>query len=104
MRPRTWVLLLAAVFALLQLANVTGRDTPDTKNYLSYALSLTGESKRGVAAATIDYVCASKASTARRDQSVHVVRFHRPDPTDRVMDECREREWRQVEPRLAAGQ
>jgi hypothetical protein len=98
------VLLLAAVFAVLQLANVTGRDTPDTKNYLSYALSLTGESKRGVAAATIDYVCASQASKARRDQSVHVVRFHRPDPTDRVTAECREREWRQVEPRLAAGQ
>ncbi len=28
MRARTWVLVLAAVFALLQLANVTGRDTP----------------------------------------------------------------------------
>ncbi|AQS69310.1 hypothetical protein [Streptomyces pactum] len=104
MRPRTWVLLLAAVFALLQLANVTGRDTPDTKNYLSYALSLGGGSKRGVAAATIEYVCASQASTARRNQSVHVVRFHRPDPTDRVTAECREREWRHVEPRLAAGQ
>ncbi|WP_121747265.1 hypothetical protein [Streptomyces sp. E2N166] len=104
MRPRTWVLLLAAVFALLQLANVTGRDTPDTKNYLSYALSLGGGSKRGVAAATIEYVCTSQASTARRDQSVHVVHFHRPDPTDRVMDECREREWRHVEPRLEAGQ
>ena len=26
------VLVLAAVFAALQLANVTGRDTPDTKN------------------------------------------------------------------------
>ncbi|MFC7885474.1 hypothetical protein ACFUVV_26870 [Streptomyces sp. NPDC057376] len=104
MRPRTWVLVLAAVFALLQLANVTGRDTPDTKNYLSYALSLAGGSKRGVAADTIDHVCASKASTARRDQSVHVVRFHRPDPTDQVTSDCREREWAQVEPRLAAGQ
>ncbi|GAA3968204.1 hypothetical protein GCM10022384_19530 [Streptomyces marokkonensis] len=98
------MLVLAAVFALLQLANVTGRDTPDTKNYLSYALSLGGGSKREVAAATIDYVCASEAATARRDQSVHVVRFHRPDPTGQVMSECREREWRAVEPRLAAGQ
>ncbi|MFH8977766.1 hypothetical protein [Streptomyces sp. NPDC017890] len=103
MRPRTWVLVLAAAFALLQLANVTGRDTPDTKNYLSYALSLGGGSEREVATATIDYVCASRASTARRDQSVHVVRFHRPDPTEPVMAECREREWRAVEPRLAAG-
>ena len=104
MRPRTWVLALAAVFAVLQLANVTGRDTPDTKNYLAYALSLSGESKRGAAAATIDYVCASQASVARRDQGVHVVRFHRPDPTDRVVADCRKREWGQVEPRLAAGQ
>ncbi|MFD8274822.1 hypothetical protein [Streptomyces flaveolus] len=104
MRPRTWVLALAAVFAVLQLANVTGRDTPDTKNYLAYALSLSGESKRGAAAATIDYVCASQASVARRAQGVHVVRFHRPDPTDRVVADCREREWGQVEPRLAAGQ
>ncbi|MFH9569917.1 hypothetical protein ACH4MG_05110 [Streptomyces sp. NPDC017454] len=104
MRPRTWVLALAAVFALLQLANVTGRDTPDTKNYLSYALSLGGGTKREVAAATIDYACASEAAKARRDQSVHVVRFHRPDPTGPVTSECREREWRAVEPRLAAGQ
>ncbi|MER7056188.1 MULTISPECIES: hypothetical protein [unclassified Streptomyces] len=104
MRPRTWVLVLASVFALLQLANVTGRDTPDTKNYLSYALSLGGGSKHEVAASTIEYVCASEAATARRDQGVHVVRFHRPDPTGPVMSECREREWRAVEPRLAAGQ
>ncbi|MFJ8544566.1 hypothetical protein ACIRFH_21540 [Streptomyces sp. NPDC093586] len=104
MRPRTWVLVLATVFAVLQLANVTGRDTPDTRNYLAYALSLSGESKRDAAAATIDYVCASRASAARRDQSVHVVRFHRPDPTDRVVADCRAREWGTVEPRLAAGQ
>ncbi|MBD0423235.1 hypothetical protein AB0L35_37240 [Streptomyces sp. NPDC052309] len=104
MRPRTWVLVLAAAFAVLQLANVTGRDTPDTKNYLSYALSLRGESKREAAAATIDYVCLSAATKARRDQSVDVVRFHRPDPTERVTDECRRAQWRVVEPRLAAGQ
>ncbi|MGW3860005.1 hypothetical protein ACWEDZ_00755 [Streptomyces sp. NPDC005047] len=103
MRPRLWVLVLAAVFAALQLANVTGRDTPDTKNYLAYALSLSGEGKRGVATATIDYVCASRAERARRDQSVHVVRLHRPDPTDQVAAECREQEWAVVEPQLAAG-
>ncbi len=60
MRPRTWVLVLAAVFAVLQLANVTGRATPDTKNYLSYALSLRGESTREAAAVAIDYSCASR--------------------------------------------
>ncbi|MFI7869433.1 hypothetical protein [Streptomyces salinarius] len=98
------VLVLAAVFAALQLANVTGRDTPDTKNYLSYALSLTGQDKRAAATATIDYVCASRAERARRDQSVHVVRFHRADPTDEVLAECREQEWAVVRPRLAAGQ
>lgn len=113
MRPRSrvdgrgavvGVLLLAAVFAVLQLANVTGRDTPDTRNYLSYALSLTGEGKRAAATATIDYVCASRAERARRGQSVHVVRFHRPDPTGAVLAECREQEWAVVRPRLAAGQ
>ncbi|MDG9720309.1 hypothetical protein [Streptomyces sp. DH24] len=104
MRPRTWVLLLAAVFAVLQLANVTGRDTPDSKNYVSYALSLRGESPREAAAATIDYVCGSRASTAHRRQSVHVVRFHRPDPGPRVTAECREREWRNVAARWRAGQ
>ncbi|MFI6035751.1 hypothetical protein ACIBBD_16570 [Streptomyces sp. NPDC051315] len=103
MRPRTWVLVLAAVFALLQLANVTGRATPDSKNYLSYALSLRGESKREAAAATIDHVCEGEASLAARRQSVHVVRFHGPDPTGRVMAECRAREWRAVGARLAAG-
>ncbi|GAA1433823.1 hypothetical protein GCM10009601_57210 [Streptomyces thermospinosisporus] len=104
MRPRAWVLLLVAVFALLQLGNVTGRATPDTKNYLSYALSLKGESKREAAAATIEYYCGSRASTAHRKQNVHVDHFHGPDPAPRVLKKCREREWRRVETRLAAGQ
>ncbi|MFF7855012.1 hypothetical protein [Streptomyces sp. NPDC007904] len=104
MRPGTRVLLLAALFAVLQLANVTGRDTPDTKNYLSYALRLGGMGEREAAAATIDYVCAGRATIAHRGQNVDVVRFHAPDPAPRVMRECREREWRQVEARLAAGQ
>ncbi|MFJ3983221.1 hypothetical protein [Streptomyces fungicidicus] len=104
MRPRTRVLLLAAVFALLQLANVTGRDTPDSKNYLSYALSLTGADKREAASATIDYFCAGRATIAHRGQNVDVVRFHAPDPAPRVVRECREREWGQVEARLSAGQ
>ncbi|MFI9546319.1 hypothetical protein ACIHAR_20745 [Streptomyces sp. NPDC052016] len=104
MRPRVWVLVPAVVFALLQLANVTGRDTPDSKNYLSYALSLRGDSKREAAAATIDHVCAGQASVAARRQSVHVIRFHRADPTEQVLAECRARLWRNVEARLAAGQ
>ncbi|MEU1056293.1 hypothetical protein ABZ397_27540 [Streptomyces sp. NPDC005876] len=104
MRPRTRVLLLAAVFAVLQLADVTGRDTPDTKNYLSYALSLSGEGKRGAAAGAIEHYCASLASGAKREQSVHVVRFHRADPTAAVTADCRAREWRNVERRLADGQ
>ncbi|MER5756234.1 hypothetical protein [Streptomyces sp. NPDC002088] len=104
MRPRTWVLVLAAVFALLQLANVTGRDTPDTKNYLSYALSLRGEDKHAAAARTIDYACSGKASITRRNQSVDVIRFHRPDPTARVLAACRAQEWQAVGARLEAGQ
>ncbi|MGW4736198.1 hypothetical protein ACWEQC_44890 [Streptomyces shenzhenensis] len=104
MRPRTWVLLLAAVFALLQLASVTGRDTPDSKNYVAYALALGGADKREAAAATIDWTCAGRASLARRGQSVDVVRFHRPDPTSRVVAECRADALERVERRLAAGQ
>ncbi|MFF9755848.1 hypothetical protein ACF1FC_24205 [Streptomyces sp. NPDC014344] len=104
MRPRTWVLLLAALFALMQLATVEGRDTPDSKNYVSYALSLSGADKREAATATIDHYCAGKAAMAHRAQNVDVVRFHAPDPAPRVMEECREREWRQVEARLAAGE
>ncbi|AXG54619.1 integral membrane protein [Streptomyces lincolnensis] len=104
MRPRTWVLVLAAVFAVLQLANIAGRDTPDTKNYLSYALSLRGDGKREAAAVTIDYACAGRASIARRNQSVDVIRFRAPSPTRRVEESCRAAEWRGVEARLRAGQ
>ncbi|MDT9700605.1 hypothetical protein [Streptomyces sp. P17] len=103
MRPRTWVLLLAALFAVLQLANVTGRDTPDTRNYLSYALSLRGDSKREAATATIEHYCAGKASIAHRRQNVDVIRFHRPDPAPEVMAACRAKEWPEVEARLRAG-
>jgi hypothetical protein len=102
-RPRTWVLLLAAVFAVLQLANVTGRDTPDTKNYLSYALRLSGDDVRTATAATVDYVCAGAGTIAHRNQLVDVVRFHAPDPAPRVSAECRTEQWRSVERRLAAG-
>ncbi|USQ89781.1 hypothetical protein NFX46_35775 [Streptomyces phaeoluteigriseus] len=104
MRPHAWVLVLAVVYALLQLANVTGRDTPDSKNYLSYALSLRGEGKYEAAVATIDWACEGEAAVAARRQSVDVVRFHRADPTADVFAECREREWRNVGARLAAGQ
>ncbi|MGR3872098.1 hypothetical protein ACUXZZ_26455 [Streptomyces graminifolii] len=104
MRPRTWVLVLAAVFAVLQLANVTGRATPDTKNYLSYALSLRGESTREAAAVAIDYSCASRGATARRDQSVNPLTFHGKDPAARVAKKCRDAEWRGVDARLRAGQ
>ncbi|MFJ3893781.1 hypothetical protein [Streptomyces sp. NPDC090083] len=104
MRPRTWVLVLAAVFAVLQLANVTGRATPDTKNYLSYALSLRGESTRAAAAVAIDYSCASRGATARREQSVNPLTFHGKDPAGRVAKKCRDAEWRGVDARLRAGQ
>ncbi|WP_228023180.1 hypothetical protein [Streptomyces acidicola] len=104
MRPRIWVLALAAVFALLQLAGVTGRDTPDSKNYVSYALSLRGDGKRQAAGATIDWVCAGRASIAQRKQSVDVLRFHAPDPTARVTERCRGELWRVVDKRLRAGQ
>ncbi|GHA10583.1 hypothetical protein GCM10010389_57120 [Streptomyces echinoruber] len=103
-RPRAWVLVLAAVFAVLQLANVSGRATPDTKNYLSYAVSLRGADKREAAAVAVDYACASRASMARRNHSVDVVRFRGPSPADRVYRECRAEQWRQVSARLRAGQ
>lgn len=104
MRPRTWVLVLAAVFAVLQLANVTGRATPDTKNYLSYAMSLRGASERESAAVAIDYSCASQGANARREQSVNPLNFHGKDPSSRVAKKCRDAEWRGVNARLRAGQ
>ncbi|MPY60635.1 hypothetical protein FNH08_26870, partial [Streptomyces spongiae] len=104
MRPRAWVLVLAAVFALLQLANVTGRDTPDSRNYLSYALGLRGDDKREAAGAAIDWVCAGETSIARRKQSVDVVRFRAPDTSARVAEQCRDSLWRDVDKRLRAGQ
>ncbi|MFE3162892.1 hypothetical protein [Streptomyces sp. NPDC059224] len=104
MRPRTWVLVLAAVFAVLQLADVTGRDTPDSKNYVSYALTLGGADQREAAVRTADWVCAGQASEAARAQSVNVVRFHAPSPAGRVFARCREDELRRVETRWAAGQ
>ncbi|MFF3447083.1 hypothetical protein ACFYXJ_08080 [Streptomyces sp. NPDC002667] len=97
------MILIALVFAVLQLANVTGRDTPDTKNYLSYELDLSGYGKQRAAAVTIDYVCAGKASVARRDQAVDPVRFHRASPTRWVVAECRRDQWRGVSARLASG-
>ena len=104
MRPRTWVLVLAAVFAVLQLANVTERATPDTKNYLSYAMSLRGASAHEAAAVAIDYSCASQGANARRDQSVNPLNFHGKDPAARVAKKCRDAEWRGVDARLRAGQ
>jgi hypothetical protein len=104
MRPRAWVLLAAAVFALAQLANVTGRDTSDSRNYVAYALSLGGAGKREAATATVDWACAGQASLARRGQSVDVVRFHRADPAAREFAACRADALGVVDRRLAAGQ
>ncbi|MFG2968693.1 hypothetical protein ACGFZS_36055 [Streptomyces sp. NPDC048288] len=101
--PRAWVLLLAAVFALCQLADVTGRDTPDSKNYVSYALALGGAGERRAAAETVDWVCAGEASAAARAQRVDVVRFHAPSPAGRVFADCWDSELRRVDRRLDAG-
>ncbi|MEV7060332.1 hypothetical protein AB0N95_33235 [Streptomyces microflavus] len=54
------MLLIAVAFAVLQLTAVTGRASPDTKNYLSYALSLSGESRAEAGRRAIDYSCASQ--------------------------------------------
>ncbi|MET7685460.1 hypothetical protein [Streptomyces sp. NPDC005423] len=98
------MLLVAAVFSLLQLANVTVRATPDTKNYLAYALSLSGHSRHETAVLTIDYACRGRASLARRAQSVNVLDFHDPDPTARFTAGCRAQQWRQLKERTHAGQ
>ncbi|MFJ2109220.1 hypothetical protein ACIOHH_32080 [Streptomyces microflavus] len=54
------MLLIAVAFGVLQLTAVTGRASPDTKNYLSYALSLSGESRAEAGRRAIDYSCASQ--------------------------------------------
>ncbi|MEU2796613.1 MULTISPECIES: hypothetical protein [unclassified Streptomyces] len=53
------VLLIALAFTGLQLTAVTGRASPDTKNYLSYALSLSGESREEAGGRAIAYSCDS---------------------------------------------
>lgn len=53
-------LLLAALFTALQLTAVTGRDTPDTRNYLSYALTLSGDSRATATDRATAYTCASE--------------------------------------------
>ncbi|WP_030583435.1 glycosyltransferase family 39 protein [Streptomyces anulatus] len=53
------MLLIAVAFAGLQLTAITGRASPDTKNYLSYALSLSGESRQDAGRLAIGYSCAS---------------------------------------------
>ncbi|NED02741.1 hypothetical protein G3I55_13875 [Streptomyces sp. SID6648] len=53
------MLLIAVFFAGLHLTAVTGRASPDTKNYLSYALSLSGESREEAGRRAIAYSCAS---------------------------------------------
>ncbi|MDX3521595.1 hypothetical protein [Streptomyces scabiei] len=103
MRARAWVLLLAAGFALLQFASVTGRATPDTKNYVAYALALGGAGPREAAAGAVDHYCGSRASTAGRKQGVDVVRFRAPSPAARVAEKCRRELWRKVDRGLAAG-
>ncbi|MFJ6515412.1 hypothetical protein ACIQMO_31935 [Streptomyces sp. NPDC091406] len=53
------MVLIAVAFAGLQLTAVTGRASPDTKNYLSYALSLSGDSREEAGRRAIAYSCAS---------------------------------------------
>ncbi|SCF62941.1 hypothetical protein [Streptomyces sp. Cmuel-A718b] len=53
------MLLIAVAFTGLQLTAATGRASPDTKNYLSYALSLRGESRGEAGRRAIAYSCDS---------------------------------------------
>ncbi|MGW8888604.1 hypothetical protein [Streptomyces sp. NPDC055749] len=53
--------LVMATFVGFQLTSLTGRDSPDSKNYLSYALRLSGESRASATAQAIDYTCADEA-------------------------------------------
>ncbi|MER6693354.1 hypothetical protein [Streptomyces minutiscleroticus] len=102
-RPAAWVLLLASLFGCLQLANVTGRDTPDSRNYLSYALSLGGADKAEAVDRTVAYLCASRGDLASRGHSVDVGGFRGPDPGPEVREECRAHYGRILHERLREG-
>ncbi|GAA1353000.1 hypothetical protein GCM10009612_12800 [Streptomyces beijiangensis] len=65
-RTAAWSLLLAVAFGCLQLAGVSGSASPDTKNYLSYALRIQGDSPRTAADRTVAYVCQRHDAAGRR--------------------------------------
>jgi hypothetical protein len=65
-RTAAWSLLLAVLFGCLQLAAVSGRASPDTKNYLSYALRLQGDDPRTAADRTVSYMCQGPGAPERR--------------------------------------
>ncbi|MFI8437439.1 hypothetical protein ACIGJO_27600 [Streptomyces sp. NPDC079020] len=52
--------LVMATFVWFQLTSPAGRDSPDSKNYLSYALRLSGETRASATARAIDHTCADE--------------------------------------------
>ncbi|WP_404815477.1 hypothetical protein [Streptomyces thermolineatus] len=68
-RTAAWSLLLAVVCALCQLPTWIGRESPDTRSYLSYSLRVLGDSREEATARTVDYYCHSRAVASTRPRA-----------------------------------
>ncbi|WP_152626459.1 hypothetical protein [Streptacidiphilus carbonis] len=71
-RLPVWFCLIAAVFALVQLTAVTGRASPDTTQYVSYSLMLSGHGRAQAASETSRYFCASRRTQAAQSARLDV--------------------------------
>jgi hypothetical protein len=83
-----WFCLIAAAFSLIQLSQVTARASPDTTQYVSYSLMLSGHSREQAAADTMRFFCASRQAQAAEAARLDVREFDRPQDNGRVYARC----------------
>ncbi|WP_406349212.1 hypothetical protein OHA44_36645 [Streptomyces sp. NBC_00144] len=104
--PRSLVLgfcLIAVAFALTQLLQVNGRESPDTRQYVAYSLMLSGQSREQAAAHTIDYYCESERIRHVQNARVDVASFMNPGHGGRAYRDCRKYEEDRVRAVTAQG-
>lgn len=83
-----WFCLIAAAFILVQLSQVTARASPDTTQYVSYSLMLSGDSREQAAADTMRFFCASREAQAAEAARLDVREFDVPQHNGRAYAQC----------------